>query len=207
MLRASAATGLIDGMDTLTGGPTDDGVQMTWVGSTWVLFDPSTGRVWKQGSSTPFASGSDASGRLQQSSEASTTVADRRRLRHHPTLALGRQRYQGVRLRRRNSWRTGRASPAPEFGHLGGRLAPCGHRARNDVAVERRHRASRLRRPDAWRSAHPSTAIQRQSHDSQREPIRMGLGRALGTAWLPHRNSGIPIRTRQPPNRTTGRRH
>ena len=75
VLRASAATGLIDGMDTLTGGPTDDGVQMTWVGSTWVLFDPSTGRVWKQGSSTPFASGVDASGRLQQASATRTTVA------------------------------------------------------------------------------------------------------------------------------------
>ena len=75
VLRASAATGLIDGIDTVPGGPTGDGVQMTWVGSTWVLFDPSTGRVWKQGSSTPFASGADVSGRLQQSSTTGTTVA------------------------------------------------------------------------------------------------------------------------------------
>ena len=78
VLRASAATGLIEGMDTVAGGPTGDGVQMTWVGSTWVLYDPSSGSVWKHGSSTPFPSGADASGRLQQSSDGGNevTIAD-----------------------------------------------------------------------------------------------------------------------------------
>jgi len=74
VMRANAGTGLVSGMDPVTKGPTEEGVELAWVGATWVLYDPSTGLVWRQGAADPTQSGTDASGRLQQSSSAGDTV-------------------------------------------------------------------------------------------------------------------------------------
>ena len=78
VLRASAATGLIDGIDTVADGPQGEGVQLAWAGSAWVLFDPSTGQVWRSGADGPSDSGVDNSGRLQQSSDegSAALIAD-----------------------------------------------------------------------------------------------------------------------------------
>lgn len=74
VMRASARTGEVTGMDALTGGPNVEGLQMTIVGDRWVLYDPSTGQIWRQGEAEPTASGADASGRLQQSTDSGAAV-------------------------------------------------------------------------------------------------------------------------------------
>ena len=67
VLRASVATGQIDGTDTVAGGPSTGSIQLTWVGDTWVLFDATTGKLWRRGASDPIATGADSTGKLAQS--------------------------------------------------------------------------------------------------------------------------------------------
>ena len=78
ILRASAATGLIDGMDTVADGPQDEAVQLAWVGKAWVLFDPATGKVWRSGAAAASDAGVGSTGRLQQSSDegSAALIAD-----------------------------------------------------------------------------------------------------------------------------------
>ncbi|MCR6712142.1 MAG: Ig-like domain-containing protein [Demequina sp.] len=74
VLRASAATGQIEGTDSVTNGPSGSAIQLTWVGDSWVLFDPSSGQVWRRGASDPVDTGADSTGKLAHSVASGDTA-------------------------------------------------------------------------------------------------------------------------------------
>jgi len=74
VLRASAATGQIDGTDEVTGGPDAGTIQLTWVGDTWVLFDATSGQLWHRGATGPVDTQVGSTGRLAQSAATSDAV-------------------------------------------------------------------------------------------------------------------------------------
>ena len=74
VMRADARTGEILAMDSVVGGPSVEGLQMAVVAGRWVLYDPATGLVWRQGAQEPTASGTGASGRLQRSGASGTAA-------------------------------------------------------------------------------------------------------------------------------------
>jgi len=74
VLRASADTAEILGMDPVPNGPDDADLQMTWVGQTWVLFDPASGLIWWRGAQAAVDTGVEASGRVQQPTAAGDAV-------------------------------------------------------------------------------------------------------------------------------------
>jgi hypothetical protein len=74
VVRASAETGLILGIDEVVEGPDDGDLQMTWVGDTWVLYDPATGLMWLRGGESRAATGAEASGRVQEGVEGGQAV-------------------------------------------------------------------------------------------------------------------------------------
>ncbi|MGC4175299.1 Ig-like domain-containing protein [Demequina sp.] len=69
VLRASAATGEIAGLDPITDGPTDGNLQLTWAGNAWALLDASSGTLWRQGVAEPIDTGAGSGAVLAQPTE------------------------------------------------------------------------------------------------------------------------------------------
>lgn len=74
VVRADAATGAVSGVDEVPDGPTDGAVQVTWVGDTWVLAEPESGRVWLRGVEGPVAVEMGAGAVLQRSAAQASSV-------------------------------------------------------------------------------------------------------------------------------------
>ena len=65
VMRVDAATGEVEGMDPVAGGPEDGSLQMSWLGDEWLLFEPATGRLWWRGGSEPLVIGTGGTAKLQ----------------------------------------------------------------------------------------------------------------------------------------------
>ncbi|WP_062130719.1 Ig-like domain-containing protein [Demequina aestuarii] len=74
VLVADAIDGEVRDTIHLPEGPESDGVQLAWVGSTWVLLDPDSGLVWTSLADEPVATDAAPSALLQASSPESDTV-------------------------------------------------------------------------------------------------------------------------------------
>jgi len=74
VMRGRVEGAAFEAFDAVPGAPSSDQVQMTMVGSTWVLLDPDSGQLWRQDGEAPVATGVGIDSLLQRPSAGGDVV-------------------------------------------------------------------------------------------------------------------------------------